>query len=132
MVKNKMRKVLAGVLMATTIVGSSCVANAATTSTSFGTMSYGIQKYSNNTIHAYTSMPATSKKYSYIRTTLEVQVNSTGEKFAWVSNPVPYSSTKPAYAGIVSSKSFTTRLAAFTAHEVVGKSSTVKYLSTTY
>ena len=132
MIKNKLKKFLAGALMITSIIGTTCVASAATTPTDYGTMTYSLRKDSSNKLVASTSMPANAKPYSYLRTTLEIQINSTGEKLSWCSHPVSYIPNVRIESRVSSSRSYTCKLAAFGAHEVVGKTGFVKYSSTTF
>lgn len=118
--------------MLTTIIGTTCVASAATAQTDYGTMTYYLKKNPNNYIVASTYMPANAKPYSYIKTTLEIQINSTGKTIKLHSNPFPYVQNSAQEAIIISDKTYTCKLAAFSAHEVVGKKGFVKYCKTTF
>ena len=132
MIKNKLKKFLEGALMITSIIGTTGVASAATTPTDYGTMTYSLRKDSSNKIIASTSMPANAKPYSYLRTTLEIQINSTGERKSWLSGKAGYVPNMFISSTAYSDKGYSCKLAAYSAHEVVGKKGFVKYCSTTF
>jgi membrane-anchored protein YejM (alkaline phosphatase superfamily) len=44
MMKKNLKRIIASMLMVTTLIGSSCVANAATAVTDYGTMTYSLKK----------------------------------------------------------------------------------------
>lgn len=118
--------------MTASIIGTTCVASAATTKTPYGTMKYYLEKRSNNYVVSCTSMPANSKKYSYIKTTLEIQDNNTGKTVGAAPSKVKYTPNRVNVAMVVSNKPYKRKFAAFSAHEVVGKTAFVKYCSTLY
>ena len=132
MKKNFLKKALATAIMSVTLVSSSMVANAATASTDFGTMTYSLTKPASNAVKASTSMPASSSTYSYVKTTLEVQNNSTGTTLAKDSVKVNYAAGKKITATVTCENLSTTKLAGFSCHEVVGKTACAKYLSKTF
>jgi hypothetical protein len=77
-------------------------------------------------------MPANSKTYSYIRTTMEIQLDSTGETQSWASGKIGYVKNAKVEANITTEKGYSVKLAAFSAHEVVGKQGFVQYCNTTF
>ena len=104
--------------MTASIIGTTCVASAATTQTDYGAMTYYLRKNSNNNVVASTFMPANAKPYSYIKTTLEIQINSTGKTTRLYSNPFYYIPNSAQEAAIITNKSYTCKMAAISAHEM--------------
>lgn len=130
--KKTIKKLLVGAVMTASIIGTTCVASAATTKTPYGTMKYYLGKRANNYIVASTTMSANSKRYSYIKTTLEVQDNNTGKTRRFIPAKLEYTPNCKVTATAISDKPYKGKFAAFSAHEVVGKTAFVKYCSTTY
>lgn len=127
--KNILKKIAATVFMSTMLVSSVTVVNAATLKTDFGTMTYSLTKPSSNVVKATTSMPANSKTYSYVKTSLEVQDNKTGKTIYKHSTKVNYAKNTKITA-IEQAKNLTAKeLAAFSCHEVVGRTAYAKYNS---
>ena len=130
--KNKtLSKIMAVVMMSAVLLNSNMVANAKTASTDFGTMTYSLttgKNSSGKTATAKTSMPANSKTYSYVRTKLEVQINSTGAKILQGDVKGYYKKNTKITATAKTIKSYNvTKLAVFSCHEVVGRTSTERY-----
>lgn len=127
MTKKILKKIAATVFMSTMLISSVIVVNASTLKTDYGTMTYSLTKPSSNVVKASTSMPADSKTYSYVKTTLEVQDNLTGKTIYIGNTKLDYAKNTKITA-IEQAKNLTAKeLAAFSCHEVVGKTAYAKY-----
>lgn len=134
--RNKtLSKVMAVFMMSAVLLGSASVADAKSAPTDFGIMTYSLKKTTTDDakkVVAKTTMPVDSKVYSYVKTTLEVQINSTGSKILEGSILSPYEKNTEITAKVTSKNYSGVILAAFSCHEVVGKTSTEQYLADTF
>ena len=141
--RNKvLSKVAAVVMVCAVMLSSVSVAGAQEVqpkkaATPYGTMSYLLMKVGAPSAKqkgamAYTQMPASSKAFSYVRTTMEVQKNSTGKKIQEGSCKANYKANKKVGCEIESRLYRVDKLAAFSCHEVVGKKSKEVYAAITY
>ncbi|RDU24895.1 hypothetical protein [Anaerosacchariphilus polymeriproducens] len=130
MIKKNLKKVMATTLMGLIMLSSTGVVHAATASTVYGKMIYDMES-DYDWVSAWTTMPTGSGRYSYIKTTLEVQDNSTGLTLFKKNSKSTYTydeNTTSVYANNMT----TTSLAAFSCHEVVGQIAYAKYMSSTF
>lgn len=128
--KNKiLSKIMAALMVSALLLNSNMVANAETANTDFGTMTYSLEKDKNSPkATATTSMPKNSKVFSYVRTKIEVQINSTGARIIKDDAKANYkANTKIIAIAEVSKDPKITKLAVFSCHEVVGRTSTERY-----
>ena len=136
--KNKiLLKITAVMLIGSVTLSYSTIANAKTASTTFGTMTYSLTKITTDSppykvIKASTSMPSKSKVFSYVKTTLEIQKNSTGCRINKGDVKTPYTANKKVSNAIEYHGYDGIKYAAFSCHEVVGKGSHEEYLSKAY
>jgi hypothetical protein len=133
MIKKNLSKIISVVIMSIIVLGPASIVNAKTVNTDFGTMTYSLTKSNNSSNYkkavAKTSMPSDSKVFSYIKTTLEIQKNSTGSKLLEGNAMDTYNKGKTTNAKVESKYYDVTELAAFSCHEVVGKGSHEEYLA---
>lgn len=132
--KKKRNKKIAAVLLAAALIGymPGIMAHAETVSVSpYGTMTYtlSVSGSSNKSVIARTSISSPSSS-AFVRTTLQVQINATGEELFEETAASAYGASSAQSSTVVNGTSRT--LAAFSAHEVVGTNSYVKYLANTF
>ena len=133
MKKNMIKKSIATMLAITTLLSSAVTTNASTCNTIYGAMTYTLTKPETKAVHACTSITCGSKSFSYIRTALEIQYNSTGQTVGQSSSIEKY---KKGYTistnCMVRILDSTTTYAAFSCHEIVGTTAYAKYKCTTF
>lgn len=136
MMKKFPKKLVALVTVMVLLTGGITTVNAETLATIYGTMGYYLRNPATNEVTAYTQMSAIDKEkgtaYSYIRTTLEVQKNSTGERLYKGYKKSEFKYNAVVFSFIDAINLGTSKKAAFSCHEVVGKKAYAKYNSSVF